>query len=61
MNRRSLGTDVDSFTVNGTAVKATLDNTILKIQLLKPLLPGESAEIGMTFLTFFDQEACAAV
>jgi len=52
---QGLGTLVDNLTANGIACKTELDNTILKVYLPKPLLPGESVVFNMNFATFFDR------
>jgi hypothetical protein len=45
------GTDIASMTVDGQEVQSELDNTILKVMLPKPLLPGESTAFKYTFTT----------
>ncbi|MGV9011031.1 MAG: M1 family metallopeptidase [Flavobacteriales bacterium] len=45
------GTDITSMTVDGKEVERELDNTIMKVMLPKPLLPGESTEFKYSFTT----------
>ncbi|MDX2195618.1 MAG: M1 family metallopeptidase [Cytophagales bacterium] len=52
--KQGLGTQVYDMKVNGEAVRTTLDNTILQVHLLKPLPPGDSAEVTCTFTTWWD-------
>ena len=54
--RAGLGTVVEKLRVDGQKVKATLDNTILKVELNQPLKPGEHIDITMDFLTFFESK-----
>src|SRR5215217_6811615 len=49
-----LGTIVEDIKVDGKAAKTVLDNTILKVFLNKPLLPGGTATISMNFKTWYD-------
>lgn len=49
------GTLIDNLTADGQKVKTELDNTILKVYLPKPLLPGQSVVLQMDFETFFDR------
>lgn len=51
---QGLGTVVSNLKVNGDEVKTELDNTILKVYLNAPLLPGKFTEIRMDFKTYFD-------
>ena len=48
------GTIVEGMTADGKVVKTILDNTILKIILPKPLLPGSTTRLSMTFKTWYD-------
>ncbi|MFO8086856.1 MAG: M1 family metallopeptidase [Bacteroidales bacterium] len=48
------GMTVSNVQVNGQAVAIESDNTILKIELDKPLLPGQHLTISMDFKTYFD-------
>lgn len=50
-----LGITIDSLVVDGRKVKTELDNTILKVYLPQPLLPGQQAIFSMGFTTYFDQ------
>jgi len=54
--KSGLGTVVEKMEVNGKKVKTELDNTILKVYLNEPLKTGESIDIKMNFLTFFDSK-----
>lgn len=49
------GTEVENVTVDGQNATTELDNTILRIDLPKPLQPGASMVIRMSFKTYFDQ------
>jgi len=49
-----LGTTVEGIKENGLLAKTALDNTILKVWLSKPLLPGQSVDFEMEFKTYFD-------
>lgn len=49
-----LGITINQLEVDGTNTKTELDNTILKVYLPKPLLPGNSTTIAMQFNTYFD-------
>ena len=51
---KKLGTIIDKMTVNGTAVKMELDNTILKVYLPSTLAPNTSITFDMSFRTHFD-------
>src|SRR5207342_1755920 len=53
---QGLGTKVESITVNGTALRTELDNTILKVYLPKVVHSGESVSIKINFKTYFDKE-----
>ena len=48
------GTEILKMTANGQAVTTELDNTILKVNLPKPLLPGENITFEIEFNTYFD-------
>lgn len=54
---QNLGTTVDKIQINGKDLKTELDNTILKVYLLKPLKSGESITFNLNFKTYFDAEA----
>jgi hypothetical protein len=51
------GTEVEKISINGQDLKTELDNTILKVYLLKPLKSGESITFSINFKTYFDKEA----
>ncbi len=51
------GTEVETITANGQALKTELDNTILKVYLPKVLNTGESITFKIDFKTYFDKEA----
>jgi hypothetical protein len=55
--KEGLGTNVEKITSNKTELKTELDNTILKVYLNKPLLPGESVTFEIDFKTYFDKES----
>jgi len=50
-----LGTVIEGLKVNGTEAETELDNTILKVLLPEPLLPGGSVTFSMDFTTYFDR------
>jgi hypothetical protein len=50
-----LGTLVHHIKVDGLEVATELDNTILKVLLPKPLLPGGQVTFSMQFTSFFDR------
>ncbi len=54
---KDLGTTVESVVENEIPLKTELDNTILKVWLSKPLLPGDSVVLKINFKTYFDNEA----
>ena len=49
-----LGTTTDNITVDGKTAATELDNTILKVYLPTPLVPGAMAVIAMQFRTYWD-------
>lgn len=51
---QGLGTVVSNLKVRGSSVKTELDNTILRVILERPILPGEMTDISMDFKTYFD-------
>lgn len=51
---QGLGTTTENIRVNGILVKTELDNTILKLFLPTPLLPGDSLIVTMNFTTYYD-------
>lgn len=57
MGRREsagLGTTLDKIQVDGNDAKTELDNTILKVYLNRPLVPGSKVVIKMAFNTYYD-------
>lgn len=54
---QGLGTEVETVSAGGQALKTELDNTILKVYLARPLPPGESVTLNLNFKTYFDKEA----
>lgn len=52
--KQGLGTKVTRISIDRTNVDFTLDNTILKIVLMKPLLPGKRMTFSIDFNTYFD-------
>jgi len=53
--REGLGTTLNNVKVDGKGVLVEEDNTVIKVYLPKPMLPGDSAQISMDFRTYFDQ------
>lgn len=51
------GTLVSKITTNETELKSEMDNTILKVNLPKPLAPNDSIDLELDFTTWFDVEA----
>jgi len=49
-----LGTVVRNIKANGTPVSSELDNTVLKVWLDQPLVPGAYTTLSMDFRTYFD-------
>ena len=49
-----LGTVIQKVVVGGISVKPTIDFSIMKIELPKPLLPNQKIEIFISFVTYFD-------
>lgn len=52
---QGLGTEIEDLLVDGQKVKTELDNTVMKVYLPKPLLPGKSITFTMKFNTYFDR------
>lgn len=50
-----LGIVVDSIMVDNEAVQTELDNTIMKVYLPKPLLPGGKITFSIQFDTYYDR------
>ena len=55
--KQGLGTRVEKIESKGKMLKSELDNTILKVYLNEPILPGNSASFDIDFKTYFDTEA----
>ena len=49
------GIEITSFTINNEPIDFEIYNTILKIKLPKPLLPGEKIDFNIDFITYFDR------
>lgn len=49
------GTEIISFSIDGNEATTQLDNTILRVQVSKPILPNSKAEFKIDFKTYFDQ------
>lgn len=52
--RSGRGCEIENLRVDGEEVTVELDNTILKVYLPKPLLPGGKVTFDMTFFTYWD-------
>lgn len=50
-----LNLEISKLKVNGQAVDTILDNTILRVNLNKPLYPGDSLQVSMQFKQYFEQ------
>ncbi len=57
--KAGLGTTISGLTADGQAVQTELDNTILKVWLPQPLLPGTTTTIALDFTTYFDNGGTA--
>jgi hypothetical protein len=55
--KQGLGTVVESVTSEGKALQTKLDNTIMKVWLADPLMPGSSVQFDIAFKTYFDIKA----
>jgi len=53
---QKLGTTISALSVNKQKTTFTIDNTIMKVELAKPMLPGTDIEIGIEFMTYFDNK-----
>ncbi len=49
-----LGTTITNLQVNEKPVRSEIDNTIMKVYLPEPLLPGGTAQLTLDFTTYFD-------
>lgn len=49
-----LGTVIESFNIYDNEAELELDNTILKVKLKKPILPGQEIVFDIKFKTYFD-------
>jgi aminopeptidase N len=54
--RNKLGTICNNVKINGKSAKTFLDNTILKVVLPAPLMPGDSLIFEADFETYFDNK-----
>lgn len=52
---KGLGITIEDLKADGAHLKTELDNTILKVYLDKPLLPGQQVTFSMKFNTYFDR------
>ncbi len=52
---QGLGITLEGLQADGTPVKTEMDNTILKVHLPQPLLPGSKVTFSMKFNTYFDR------
>ena len=52
---QGLGTIIEHLTVEGRQVDTFMDNTIMKVSLPRPLLPGDSIRFDIRFTTYFDR------
>lgn len=48
------GTDIIRLTDGAKALPFTIDNTVMKVKLHRPLLPGDSCRFEISFITYFD-------
>jgi aminopeptidase N len=51
---QGLGTLVETVLINGQEIKPEFDNTIMKVNLPRPLKPGSSVSLQVNFSTYFD-------
>ncbi len=52
--KKGLGIQVEMISVGGKSLRSETDNTIMKVWLDKPLLPGSSMIFDIRFRTYFD-------
>lgn len=52
--RQGLGTQLDDIKSGNTPLTTETDNTIVKVYLPQPLLPGDSVSLQLKFRTYFD-------
>jgi hypothetical protein len=52
--KQDSGCAVKSISVDNVQLKSELDNTVLKVYLNKPLYPGQTTTMHITFRTYFD-------
>ena len=55
--KQGLGIVIESISVNYRTVNTELDNTVLKVYLPEPLLPGGKTSFNINFRTFYDNGA----
>ncbi len=53
---QKLGTSISSLKVNNKPAVFTIDNTIMKVTLSSPMLPGQILAIDIDFKTYFDNK-----
>lgn len=53
--KRKLGTEILSCTVNGQVAQTSIDYTVMRIPLAQPLKPGDSVTFDFAFKTYFDR------
>ncbi len=53
---QKLGTSISAVSVNKKKMEFSIDNTIMKVTLSKPMLPHTDIEIGIEFRTYFDNK-----
>ncbi len=51
---QKLGTAVESVSIDRTDVKPMFDNTIMRIHLAAPIMPGKSIQVTIKFKSYFD-------
>lgn len=49
-----LGTTIENLKSNGKVLKTELENTIMKVFLDEPILPGQNRDFSLDFKTYFD-------
>lgn len=52
--KQKKGTEISTIKINGIDLKTELDNTILKVYLPQALLPQQSIQFSIDFITYFD-------
>jgi len=52
---KGLGTAIHELKINGSTMKPEFDNSIMRVQLEKPLLPNSGLKVNVHFTTYWDK------